>query len=85
MEENEKNIPSAPVSGVENDVTKAAPTTETPAAAPAQAAAPAAQPATPAGESAEKPAAAAPAPKAEAPRPASRGTQTCSPTCCQRD
>ena len=71
MEENEKNIPSAPVSGVENDVTKAAPTTETPAAAPAQAAAPAAQPATPAGESAEKPA--APAPKAEAPaRPAPR-------------
>ena len=61
MEENEKNIPAAPVSGVENDGTKADPTTETPAAAPAQAAAPAAQPATPAGESAEKPAAAAPA------------------------
>ena len=40
MEENEKNIPAAPVSGVENDVTKAAPTTEAPAAAPAQAAAP---------------------------------------------
>lgn len=73
MEENEKNIPAAPVSGVENDVTKAAPTTEAPAAAPVQAAAPAAQPATPAGESAEKPAAAAPAPKAEAPaRPAPR-------------
>ena len=35
MEENEKNIPAAPVSGVENDVKKAAPTTETPAAAPA--------------------------------------------------
>ncbi|MBF1076169.1 MAG: hypothetical protein HXL29_04985, partial [Prevotellaceae bacterium] len=63
MEENEKNIPAAPVSGVENDVTKAAPTTEAPAAAPAQATAPAAQPATPAGESAEKPAAPAPAPK----------------------